>query len=175
MFFMCLAFVGYGLTNYMVVALQALHGTPLALANTVLSAFLVMTAAGVLIAGFYVDRIRQHGLLAAAGMTTISAGAIAMGFLDLGAVALMVTAALVGFASGVTYPSRDMLVRKVTPPGQFGKVFGFVTSGFNVAGVAAPFVYGPLMDSSKPRAVFLAIGAGGLLTVLMIGWTRRKQ
>ena len=51
-----------------------------------------------------------------------------------------------------------MLVRKVTPPGQFGKVFGFVTSGFNVAGVVAPFVYGPLMDSGNPRAVFFAIG-----------------
>jgi FSR family fosmidomycin resistance protein-like MFS transporter len=175
MFFMFLAFVSYGLTNYIVVALQTLHGTPLALANTALSALLAMTAAGVLIAGFYVDRIRRHGLLAAAGMTTLSAGAAMMGLLDLGAVALLVTAAVTGFASGVTYPSRDMLVRKVTPPGQFGKVFGFVTSGFNVAGVVAPFVYGPLLDSGNPRAVFLAIGAGGLLTVLMIGWTRKRR
>jgi len=139
------------------------------------SPILAMTAAGVLIAGFYVDRIRQHGLLAAAGMTTLSGGATTMGLLDLGAVALLATAAMVGFASGITYPSRDMLIRKVTPPGQFGKVFGFVTSGFNVAGVVALFIYGPLMDSDNARAVFLAIAAGGLLTVMMIGWTGKKR
>jgi predicted TIM-barrel fold metal-dependent hydrolase len=70
---------------------------------------------------------------------------------------------------------KDMLVRNITPPGQFGKVFGFVTSGFNVAGVMAPFIYGPLLDSGNPRAVFLAIGAGRLLTVLLIGWTRKRR
>jgi MFS transporter, FSR family, fosmidomycin resistance protein len=52
-------------------------------------------------------------------------------------------------------------------------VFGFVTSGFNVAGVLAPLVYGPLMDSGNPRAVFLTVAAGGLLTVLMVGWSRK--
>jgi FSR family fosmidomycin resistance protein-like MFS transporter len=175
MFFVFLAFVSYGLTNYLVVALQALHGTPFGVANTALSAFLVMTAVGVMVAGFYVDRIRRHGLLAAAGMTILSAGAVVMGVVDLGAVALVAMAGLIGFASGATYPSRDMLVRNVTPPGQFGKVFGFVTSGFNVAGVVAPFVYGPLLDSHNPRAVFLAIGAGGLLTVLTVAWTRKRS
>jgi len=174
MFFVFLAFVSYGLTNYLVVALQALHGTPFGLANTALSAFLVMTAMGVMVAGFYVDRIRRHGLLAAAGMTILSAGAVMMGVVDLGAMALVAVAGLIGFASGATYPSRDMLVRIVTPPGQFGKVFGFVTSGFNVAGVVAPFVYGPLLDSGNSRAVFLAIGAGGLLTVLAVAWTRKR-
>jgi MFS family permease len=175
MFFMFLAFVSYGLTNYIVVALQALHGTPFGLANTALSGFLLMSAAGIMVAGFFVDRIRHHGLLAAAGMTTLAAGAAAMGVFDLGAFALIAIAGLIGFAIGATYPSRDMLVRQVTPPGQFGKVFGFVSSGFNVAGVIAPFVYGPLMDSGNPRAVFLAIGAGGLVTVAMVAWSRRKD
>jgi hypothetical protein len=29
-------------------------------------------------------------------------------------------------------PSRDMIVRAVTPPGAYGRVFGFVSSGFNI-------------------------------------------
>ncbi len=173
MFFMFLSFVSYGITNYIVVALQALHDTPFVLANSALSAFLLMTAAGVMVAGIFVDRIRQHGLLAGAGMTTFAAGAAAMGLIDLGTLALVAVAGLIGFASGATYPSRDMLVRSVTPPGQFGKVFGFVTTGFNVAGVVAPFVYGPLMDSGNPRAVFLTIAAAALLTVLMMAWARK--
>jgi MFS transporter, FSR family, fosmidomycin resistance protein len=172
-FFVFLSFVSYGIISYVVVALQALHGTPFVLANSALSAFLLMTAAGVMVAGFFVDRIRHHGLLTAAGVTTFAAGAAAMGLMDLGAFALIATAGLIGFASGAVYPSRDMLVRSVTPPGQFGKVFGFVTSGFNVAGVMAPLVYGPLMDSGNPRAVFLTIAAGALLTVLMVGWSRK--
>jgi MFS transporter, FSR family, fosmidomycin resistance protein len=172
-FFVSLSFVSYGIISYVVVALQALHGTPFVLANSALSAFLLMSAAGVMVAGFFVDRVRRHGLLAAAGMTTFAAGAAAMGLIDLGAFALVAVAGLIGFSSGAIYPSRDMLVRSITPPGQFGKVFGFVTSGFNVAGVLAPLVYGPLMDSGNPRAVFLTVAAGGLLTVLMVGWSRK--
>jgi len=175
MFFVFLAFISYGLTNYLVVALGALHGTDFVLANTALSAFLMMTAVGVMAAGIRVDRIRRHAFIAVAGMTSLAAGSLAIALVDFGAVALTVIAGLVGLASGATYPSRDMLVREVTPPGEFGKVFGFVTAGINVAGIVAPFVYGAMMDHGNPRGVFLAIAAGGLLTVLLVGWSRRAK
>jgi FSR family fosmidomycin resistance protein-like MFS transporter len=174
MFFLFVAFVSFGLTNYLVAALQALHGTDFALANTALTAFLLMTAAGVMVAGIYVDRIRHHALLAAAGMTAFAAGTFAIGLFNLGAIALAVVAGFVGFASGITYPSRDMLVRDVTPPGEFGKVFGFVTSGFNIAGMVAPFAYGAMLDRGSPRAVFLIVAVFALLTVLLVGWSRRS-
>jgi MFS family permease len=57
----------------------------------------------------------------------------------------------------------------VTPPGAFGKVFGFVTTGFNIGGVIAPLIFGLLMDQGQPRIVFLAIVgfiAFGVVTVL---------
>jgi FSR family fosmidomycin resistance protein-like MFS transporter len=174
MFFLLLALVSYGITNYLVVTLQALHGTDFALANTALSTFLLMSAAGVMIAGIYVDRIRRHARFAAAGITAFAAGAFVLGLIDLGAVALVATAGFIGFVSGAVYPSRDMLVREVTPPGEFGKVFGFVTTGFNIAGILAPLIYGPLLDHGNPRVVFFAVGGGGLLTVLMVGWVRRS-
>ena len=63
-----------------------------------------------------------------------------------------------GFAGGVIMPSRDMIVREVTPPGLFGTVFGFVTTGFNVAGVVFPLVFGAMMDHGNPRAVFYRLG-----------------
>ena len=47
-------------------------------------------------------------------------------------------------------PSRDMIVREVTPPGSFGKVFGFVTTGFNIGGVVSPLIFGALMDHGAP-------------------------
>ena len=47
-----------------------------------------------------------------------------------------------GFFFGIIQPSRDMMVRAVTPPGSFGKVFGFVTTGFNLGGMVSPLIFG---------------------------------
>ena len=52
-------------------------------------------------------------------------------------------------------PSRDMIVREVTPPGAFGRVFGFVTTGFNIGGVLAPPAFGYMMDTGPPALVIL--------------------
>ena len=172
-FFLLAAFSSYGVMNYLVAALQALHGTSLELANTTLTLFLLMTAVGVIAAGAYVDRLRRHALLAATGMIVFAIGAVAIGLIDLSAIALAATVSIIGIASGIIYPSRDMLVREVTPPGEFGKVFGFVTSAFNLAGILAPFVYGALMDRGSPAAVFIVVGLGSALTVLTLGWSRR--
>jgi len=83
---------------------------------------------------------------------------------------------LSGFCVGATYPSRDMLVRAVTPPGAFGKVFGFVSTGFNIGASIAPIMYGMLMDKGEPRAVFLVSAAVSLLCVATVtfGFSHRE-
>jgi MFS transporter, FSR family, fosmidomycin resistance protein len=73
-----------------------------------------------------------------------------------------------GLLNGIIMPSRDMIVRAVTPPGSFGKVFGFVSTGFNIGGVISPLIFGWLMDQGNPRAIFLLVVAcivPSLLTV----------
>ena len=67
--------------------------------------------------------------------------------------------AIAGFFSGVVAPSRDMMVRAVTPPGASGKVFGFVTTGFNIGGVTAPLLFGAVLDHGNAGLVFWAIAA----------------
>ena len=62
-----------------------------------------------------------------------------------------------GFVNGLMQPSRDMIVRAVTPEGQFGKVFGFVTTGFNIGGIIAPLMFGYVMDAGHPRWVFFLV------------------
>ena len=47
----------------------------------------------------------------------------------------------------------------MTPAGSFGKVFGFVTTGFNVGGVIGPLFFGWLMDRGEPRMIFMAVVA----------------
>ena len=50
-FFVVLSMVGGGLNQYLVVGLQALHGTPPAVGNTALTGLLAMSAVGVLVGG----------------------------------------------------------------------------------------------------------------------------
>jgi len=75
---------------------------------------------------------------------------------------------LSGFFSGIIMPSRDMIVREVTPPGSFGKVFGFVTTGFNIGGIISPFIFGAIMDHASPRLVFLSVAAFSMLAIVTV-------
>ena len=76
--------------------------------------------------------------------------------------------AVAGFAAGCVAPSRDMMVRALTPPGQSGKVFGFVSTGYNLGGIVAPPVFGLILDQGSPEAVFWTVGAVALATVLTL-------
>ena len=62
----------------------------------------------------------------------------------------------------------------VTPPGAFGVVFGFVSAGFNVAGMIAPLLHGWLMDQGEPRAIFICSAAFTALA-LMANTARAKK
>ncbi len=59
-----------------------------------------------------------------------------------------------GFLSGLIMPSRDMMVRAAAPPGAAGRVFGIVTTGFNIGGAVGPMLAGWIMDRGAPRWVF---------------------
>ena len=80
-----------------------------------------------------------------------------------------------GFASGVIMPSRDMIVRAVTPAGSFGKVFGFVTTGFNIGGIVSPLIFGAIMDHGSPRLVFLGVAACSLAAVVTVASRPRRR
>jgi MFS family permease len=169
--------MGNGLNTYLVVALGALHGTPTAIANIALTSLLAMNAIGVLVGGALAGRIRQHALIAALGLTIAGAVTALIGLFDLPSAALIGLTGLSGFSVGATYPSRDMLVRAVTPPGAFGTVFGFVSTGFNIGASIAPIVYGMLMDHGRPRGIFLLSAAVCLVcvTTVTFGFSRRER
>ena len=167
-FFMLLSLTNFGIMNFSVVALGALWGTSPVTANTALSGNLVMGAVGVLIGGFVAARTERHALIAAAGMLVTAGMCLLIASVDLGAVLLVLVMSLSGLMSGGLMPSRDMIVRQVTPPGAHGKVFGFVTNGFNIAGMVSPLVCGALMDRGEPRAVFLLLAATSVLAILTV-------
>jgi FSR family fosmidomycin resistance protein-like MFS transporter len=175
-FFVMISIMGSGLNTYLVVALGALHGTPPAVANMALTALLAMSAVGVLAGGMLAGRTARHATVAACGLTVGGVVTALVGLFDLGSVLLILIMGFSGFCVGVTYPSRDMLVRSVTPPGAYGKVFGFVSTGFNIGSSVAPLVYGMLMDHGQPRQVFFLSAVVSLLCVSTVtfGFSKRE-
>ena len=171
-FFTMLALAGGGISNFSIVALVALYDTPLWVANTALSTYLFLSALGVLLGGVIADRTRHHTRVAALGFALSAIVVLVIGTVPLGAAPLVTLMATAGLLSGIIQPSRDMIVRAVTPAGSFGKVFGFVTTGFNLGNVAGPLFFGWLMDRGEPRAIFLAVVGITLLSLLTVSTTR---
>jgi FSR family fosmidomycin resistance protein-like MFS transporter len=173
LFFICIGMANGGINNFSVVALGELWGTPAASANVALSGFLLMSAFGVLLGGIIADRTPHHERVAAIGFAFTSTMAMLMGWVNLPAAVLIFIMSLGGLLNGVIQPSRDMMVRAVTPPGSFGKVFGFVSTGFNIGGMVAPLLYGWLMDRGQPRLIFLVVTLF-IFLALFTAMTRRK-
>jgi MFS family permease len=164
-FFALLSFASAGIQNFTVVGLDALFGTPPAAGSSALTAYLMMTALGVLAGGLAAGRLTQHALPVVVGMSAMGACALALGLASHGSIVLILVMGVAGFFTGAAMPSRDMIVRAATPDGSFGKVFGFVSTGMNAAWAVAPIVFGQLMDHGHPRAVFLAVAASCALAI----------
>ena len=173
-FFVLLAMLSGGTNNYSVVALGALYGTSVTTANAALSGNLLLSAIGVLIGGVLVVRTTRHGLVATAGLAGIALFIALVAQIDLGSLALVAAMSAAGFCSGVIMPSRDMIVREVTPPGSFGKVFGFVTTGFNIGGIISPLIFGAIMDHGSPKLVFLLVAAFSLIAIVTVATLPRR-
>jgi len=173
-FFAALAAINVGVQNYSVVALNAANNTTPEVGNTALTGYMLMAAVGVLTGGLFVNRMSHHGLFAAAGIGLSCVIIAVIGFADFNTAMLIFVMCASGFLGGIIMPSRDMIVREVTPPGQFGTVFGFVTTGFNVAGVLFPLIFGAIMDHGDPRSVFYLSAACGIVAVASVLSVRRK-
>ncbi len=154
-----------GFNNFTTAFLERRYGFDLATANAPLTAFLVMGALGVLAGGLVADRVRRHDLVVAGCLLWAAGAAVVAAEVALGVGTLVAVFATAGFATGVVAPSRDMLVRRITPPGAMGRVFGFVTTGFNVAGLVGPPVYGLVLDLGLPRLVMWIAAALALATL----------
>jgi MFS family permease len=172
-----ITFATTGIQNYSVVALGEAYGTPLALANSALTANLMLSAFGVLAGGVLAARTSRHEWVAVGSFAGLAVTTFVIGAYDLGVALLFAVMSLNGFVNGLMQPSRDMLVRAVTPDGQFGKVFGFVTTGFNIGGVISPLLFGYVMDAGHPRAVFFLLAGLSLLAILTIipNFVRRRR
>jgi MFS family permease len=167
-FFIMLAMSSGALYNFLVPALGALYGTPVTVGNAALTGLLLVSPVGVLAGGWLAGRTAHHGLVASCGLIVTASVAALVGSFDFAAVALVALMSIGGFFSGLTMPSRDMIVRAVTPPGAYGRVFGFVSTGFNIGGIVSPLIFGQLLDQGYPRAIFFCVAACALISIATV-------
>jgi MFS family permease len=153
-------------------ALHKMHGLPIETASFVVTGYTVCGIAGMLLGGFLAVRaVRLEWIIGVC--LTVSALLLALvgtawlsGVLALGAVALA------GFGAGLAGPSRDMLIKRASPPGATGRVYGTVYSGVDLGFALAAPVFGAVLDSGDPGGVFFGAAlalAVGVLCASMIG------
>jgi len=142
------------LRGFFVAAMDLLYSTPLAAANGALSGFLLGSALGILAGGVLADRIGPRMSIAA--VTLVSAGVLVVliGVMPMPLAVLIGVMSASGFLQGVLLPTRDLLVRSVTPDGSMGKVMGFLSSGTMLASGVVPVLFGWILDAFDPNWVF---------------------
>ena len=167
-FFTALATGTSGIHAFAVVALVELYDASLAAANAQLTGYFAAAAVGVLIGGVIADRVKDHEGLAALCFVASAAClvVIALKLLPIAYVIIPMLGSAVTL--GLMSPSRDLLVRRICPPGTIGTVFGFVTTGFSVGAAVGPPIFGFAADIGRPDLIFWLSGAFTLLCIVSI-------
>ncbi|MEJ8836005.1 MFS transporter [Ramlibacter sp. AN1133] len=164
-FFFVYAGVLTGVQAYAPEAARHLHDIPLALAAACVTTYMVCSAGGVFLGGFLASDPARCERVVAAGCGAAALVALAVGTLAVPAAAVPVLFGAMGFATGISGPSRDLLVKRSTPENASGRVFGIVYSGLDVGQAIAPLVFASLIDRRAFVSVWLVLA---LLQVLMI-------
>lgn len=164
--FIAVAFVA--IQNFGMVTMGMLYGASPALASTALTAYLLGGAAGIFTGGFVAVRATRHDLVAVTGMAASAGFMFVLASAWIPAAMLPLFLAAAGFATGITNPSRDFIVRGAAPPGATGKVYGFVYSGLDVGSMVTPVFFGWLLDRGQADAVFYSVVVALVLTIGMV-------
>jgi len=147
--------------------LQKLYGTSMEAATLTVSAYMLCSAAGMFAGGFVAVYGQRHRLSSDAVVAWAMGGGALLMLLCatgwFGERGTMVVLAATGFALGIAGPSRDMLIKRATPKGATGRVYGTVYSGLDVGFALSPLVFGVLMD----HGWYAATLAGGAVVLAL--------
>ncbi len=161
--------------SYSISILQRVHDVSLYAANVTLTAYMLCAAAGMMVGGWVAakfpdqsDRVVARAMTTAAGILVLAATGV------LGAMGTCALIASTGFAIGVGGPSRDMMIKRATPVGATGRVYGLVYSGMDVGFAIAPAFFGMFMDRGYYASVLVGAGVTLMIAVfLALGVGRR--
>jgi len=164
------------LQNFAPAILTHVYSVSLALGTMCLTAYLLGSAAGTLLGGFFAGRERRSERVVAAALCLAATVALMLASGWLPAEALLPALFVLGCGAGTAGPSRDLLVRQAATSRfgvrSFGRVYGFVYSGLDSGLAVAPLVVGRLLDQGLFRSGLLCIAAlqgTAVLVALRVG------
>jgi MFS transporter, FSR family, fosmidomycin resistance protein len=157
-----------GVQTFAAASLAAIHGIEFRAATLAVTLYLVGNAIGILAGGVLADATDRHDQVAAVGLVAAALLlASSAAFTPPFAVVLVLFAAT-GMAVGITSAARDILVKKLAPPGATGRTFGLVYSGFDIGSMLAPLLLGWFLDHGWPEGTLYGIAVAFAATILAI-------
>ena len=173
LFFALGAMGGAGVQSWLVTVLHATKGLSLETASAALTGYMLGSTSGVLVGGWFADAHKDHVGPFAVILTAVSAGLVlCVNWLGLPEMAVIGVMFAAGLALGASRTPRDIMVKDAAPPGQIGKVFGFVSSGLPLGSALTPAPCGYLIDRGHPELVLVLVAALLLLSLLCCGTAR---
>jgi MFS family permease len=168
LFYLLGAMAGTGVQAWLITVLHQVKGIEIALASTALTGYMIGSSVGVLFGGWITDRAQQrrHAFYVAL-LTSISAlTTFLVGVLPVGGLVAIGMMFFSGMALGGSRTPRDVMLKDAAPPGEIGKVFGYVSAALPLAGAIVPVPFGWLIDHDHAELVLIlsaALLAGSLL------------
>ena len=172
-FFLLSAMAGTGVQAFLITVLGKLWGTPIAVASLALTGYMAGATAGTLVGGWVADR-RGSNLLGFVVLLTLVSVALllSLGLFPWPALLLPLVAFIAGGCLGASRTPRDVMLKEACPPGEVGKVFGFVSAGLPLGGAITPVPLGLLLDWGQAWLILPVISALLVLSLLCAGGAR---
>jgi sugar phosphate permease len=172
-FFLLGSMAGAGVQSWLITILHTVKGMTLEAASSALTGYMAGSTAGVLVGGWFTDTHKRHVLTFAAVLTIVSAGlTVAVDWLPLSGPAVIGLMFAAGLSMGASRTPRDVMLKDAAPPGQIGKVFGFVSSGLPLGSAITPVPFGFLIDRGHPELVLVLVAILLLGSLLCVGSAR---
>jgi MFS transporter, FSR family, fosmidomycin resistance protein len=160
---MCFAFFFFYAVSLNVVqafapeAARQLHAVPVALAAMCLTVYMVASAGGMVLGGFLAADPSRCERIVGVGFGLAACVAVALALAHPPGALVPVMFGVMGLCAGIAGPSRDLLVKRSTPEGSTGRVYGIVYSGLDIGQALSPLLFGVLLDQGRFTAVLLGL------------------
>ncbi|WP_280155713.1 MFS transporter [Piscinibacter sp. XHJ-5] len=174
-FFLFYAMALSGVQAFAPEAARLLHDVPTQVAAVCLTVYMVCAAGGMVVGGFLASDPARCERIVGAGFGAAALVALLLGFAAVPAAMVPVLFGAMGFGAGIAGPSRDLLVKRSSPDGATGRVYGIVYSGLDIGQAVAPLLFGTLMDLHRPAEVWLGIAVVQAVLVVSAFNVRRAR
>ncbi len=172
-FYLLGSMAGSGLQAWLITVLHTVKGIELTAASAALTAYLLGVSVGVLTGGWFADGHRRSLAVATAAAIVTSAGLLlVVAVLSLPWFVVIGVMLAAGLAGGCGRTPREVMLKEASPPGQIGKIFGFVSSGLPLGTALTPVPFGFLIDRHHPELVLMLVATILFASLFCMGGAR---